>query len=191
MNMQPILSFAHSLINKAVSEGDSVIDATVGNGHDTVFLAKLVGESGHVFGFDVQETAIQNTTKRLQAEKVDHRVTLFHKGHETILDSIPETAHSTITGAIFNLGYLPHSDKNITTKPNTTIMAIEQILQMMQAGGIIVLVVYHGHEEGVIEKEQVLEYVQHLDQQVAHVLQYGFINQKNNPPFVIAIEKRK
>lgn len=190
MKLDGILPFARQLIEKAVSPGDCVIDATLGNGHDTLFLANLIGDSGMVYGFDIQEEAIFNTRKRLLNKQLADRITLFHKGHEHILTSIPESHHGKIKAAIFNLGYLPGGDKTIVTTPLTTISAIKQLLELMAPEGIIVLVIYHGHLEGAIEREELLQFVKELDQKAAHVLQYQFINQKNNPPFIIAIEKR-
>ncbi|KAB7705847.1 methyltransferase domain-containing protein [Bacillus aerolatus] len=190
MNIEGILPFARTLLEKVVTEGSAVVDATVGNGHDTVFLAKLVGESGHVFGFDIQEQALVNTTARLQEQGLSERVTLFAHGHEQAASSLPGDWHGRLTGAIFNLGYLPKGDKTIVTKPDTTIAAVEQILSMLTPGGIIVLVIYHGHGEGAAEKTELLSFAETLDQKKAHVLRYEFINQANNPPFIVAIEKR-
>jgi predicted methyltransferase len=191
MKLTQILPFARKLLETAVSPGDIVVDATLGNGHDTLFLAHLVGADGHVFGFDIQKDAIMSTANRLEEQKLLERVTLFQKGHEHIERSIPSSDHGKVTGAIFNLGYLPGGDKSIVTKPNTTISAIEQLLSIMAIEGVIVLVIYHGHPEGAVERDQLLQYVRKIDQQKAHVIQYGFINQNNHPPFIIAIEKRK
>lgn len=190
MNLDGILPFARKLLEKTVTDGSIAIDATLGNGNDTLFLAKLVGDNGHVFGFDVQELALANTKARLEEHQLSDRATLFSRGHEHVAASIPESFHGNVSGAIFNLGYLPKGDKSIVTKPDTTITAVEQIFSMLQSGGIIVLVIYHGHEEGAVEKEELLKYVATLDQQQAHVLQYQFINQANQPPFIVAIEKR-
>ncbi|MEH7334955.1 class I SAM-dependent methyltransferase [Neobacillus drentensis] len=190
MIMERILPFAKSLLKKAVQTGDAVVDATLGNGHDTLFLADLVGETGKVFGFDIQEEAIDTSKERLSAHGMLERVTLFHEGHEHLSEKIPPDYHGKITGAIFNLGYLPGSDKTIVTQPETTVAAIEQLMELMAPEGIIVLVIYHGHEEGAVERDSLLQYCQEIDQKTAHVLQYQFINQQNNPPFIVAIEKR-
>lgn len=190
MNLQRVLEFARTVLKNAVKPGDSVVDATIGNGHDTLFLAKLTGPDGHVYGFDIQDKAIEQTKERLEAENMLNRITLFQTGHEKLLTMIPANDQKNITGAIFNLGYLPRGDKSIVTKPDTTISAVEQLLKIMPTGGTIVLVVYHGHPEGAIERDSLLQYVENIDQEQAHVLQYGFINQKNNPPFIIAIEKK-
>ncbi|MCD4839529.1 16S rRNA (cytosine(1402)-N(4))-methyltransferase [Neobacillus sedimentimangrovi] len=190
MKMDRILPFARILLEKAVSPGDIAVDATLGNGHDTVFLAELVGDTGKVYGFDVQEQAVLATKQRLNDHNLMDRAILFHNGHEKVRELIPADQHGKVTGAIFNLGYLPGSDKTIVTQPETTISAIKQLLEIMAPEGIIVLVIYHGHEGGAIERDALLKYCQQLDQKKAHVLQYQFINQQNNPPFIVAIEKR-
>lgn len=189
MIVEGILPFARLLLQKTVSEKGYFVDATAGNGHDTLFLAQLAGD-GHVFAFDVQEQAIANTVSRLQDASLLHKATLFHSGHEQASSLIPEYVHGHVNAAIFNLGYLPKGDKTVITKPDTTISAIEQLFEMLKPGGIIVLVIYHGHAGGADERDAVTAYAASLDQQKAHVLQYGFINQANTPPFIVAIEKR-
>jgi tRNA A58 N-methylase Trm61 len=189
MKLERVLQFAKTLMEKSVCDGDIVVDATLGNGHDTVFLAKLVGETGRVYGFDVQEQAIQNSHSLLREHGLDKRAILFHKGHEHLLELVPSNYHGNVKAAIFNLGYLPGSDKSIVTMPRTTISAIEQLLKILSPEGVIVLVIYHGHPEGAVERDELMTYVQNIDQKQARVLLYQFLNQKNNPPFIVAIEK--
>jgi SAM-dependent methyltransferase len=190
MKLEGVLPFARTLLRTFCDDGDIVIDATCGNGNDTLFLSKLVGENGHVYAFDIQEQAIENSKQRLVDHHADHNVTFYHASHDELTTQLPSDLHTKITAAIFNLGYLPGSDKSITTTGSSTIGAIEQLLQLLKPEGVIILVIYHGHEEGKREKELVMSYVKQLDQKQAHVLQYEFINQKNDPPFVVAIEKR-
>jgi tRNA A58 N-methylase Trm61 len=189
MKLERVLSFAKTLLEKTISPGDIAIDATLGNGHDTLYLANLVGSNGKVYGFDIQEQAVSNSRERLCQNQMLERTVLFQQGHEQILELIPADHHGKITAAIFNLGYLPGSDKSIVTKPNTTISAVQQLLQIMAPGGMIVLVVYHGHPEGAKEKEELMSFVQNIDQKQARVLLYQFLNQQNHPPFIVAIEK--
>jgi predicted methyltransferase len=189
MKLERVLPFAKMLLEKAISPGDIAIDATLGNGHDTLFLAKLVGENGKVYGFDIQEQAVLNSRERLNQNHMLERTVLFQNGHEHIQSLVPIYHHGKITAAIFNLGYLPGSDKSVVTKPNTTISAVEQLLQIMAPGGMIVLVVYHGHHGGAQERDELMRFVQDIDQKQARVLLYQFLNQQNNPPFIVAIEK--
>ncbi|MBB6445774.1 tRNA (mnm(5)s(2)U34)-methyltransferase [Bacillus benzoevorans] len=190
MKLERILPFAKTLLAKAIKPGDAVVDGTLGNGHDAELLCELVGDSGQVFGFDIQETALRNSLKRIEKRDFTDRVTFYQRGHEHIKESIPPQYHGKITAAIFNLGYLPGGDKTLVTQPETTISAIEQLLSIMAPEGMIVLVIYHGHPEGAVERDILLQYAGSIDQKKAHVLQYRFINQINNPPFIMAIEKR-
>lgn len=189
MNVLGILPFARSLLENALKKGDIAVDCTIGNGHDTVFLANLVGNKGYVYGFDIQQDALIQTKQRLDKEQLDH-VTLFQCGHEQIANKLAEESLQKVKAAIFNLGYLPGGDKSIVTRGETTIQAIETLLDYMPKGGTIVLVIYHGHPEGQQEKRVIESYVTQIDQRKAHVLKYQFINQVNNPPFIIGIEKR-
>ena len=187
MKLKRVLPFAKQLLMSTVELGDTVVDATAGNGHDTLFLAELVGEHGHVYAFDIQTEAIQATTKRLEEANKLEIATLIQDGHENLHLYIQQE----VSAAIFNLGYLPGSKHEIITRGDSTKQAIESLLQLLKVGGIIVLVVYHGHQGGKEEKDLIIEYVQSLSQSFVHVLSYQFLNQQNDPPFIIAIEKMK
>lgn len=182
------LSYSHSLLKRTIINGDYVIDATVGNGGDTVLLAKLVGKKGHVFGFDIQSQAIKTTKEKLILTSLLEQVTLYNEGHENLDLFIPKT--SEIAAAVFNLGYLPKGDKQIITKGETTIQAVKSILPRLRKGGLLILTVYSGHPGGDLEKEAILTFSKKLSQDLYSVLYYGFINQKNSPPFLIVIEKK-
>ncbi|WP_100373831.1 class I SAM-dependent methyltransferase [Bacillus sp. FJAT-45037] len=190
MKLLGVLPFARFLLERSLEPADVAIDCTAGNGHDTLFLANLVGERGHVYSVDVQDEAIQQTHNRLIEAGLRDRVTLKKVGHEHVTDLISSYQHKKVKGAIFNLGYLPGGDKSIVTHASTTIQAVESLLAIMPKGGVIVLVIYHGHEEGALERDGVMNYVTSLDQKKVHVLNYSFINQANQPPFIVAIEKR-
>jgi 16S rRNA C1402 N4-methylase RsmH len=187
VKLQRVLQYAQTLLSEAIEKGEVAVDATAGNGHDTLFLAELVGENGHVFSFDIQQQAIEATKNRLADQGVLNRVSVILDGHE----HISKYVHQEIAGAIFNLGYLPGADHQVVTKGNTTIQAIEQLLHLLKVGGILVMVVYHGHDGGKVERDEILGFVSTLPQKYIHVLRYEFINQKNSPPFIIALEKVK
>lgn len=188
MGLMRVLPFAKHLLREHVMPGTVAIDMTAGNGHDTLFLAELVGD-GHVYAFDVQEEAVTATRQRLEEAGISERVSVIHDSHHTVR-TVVENETRPITAAVFNLGYLPGSDKTVTTTGETTIDALRQLQDVMAIGGVIVVVIYHGHDSGKVERDEVLAYVESLDQKQAGVLRYGFINQVNHPPFIIAIEKR-
>lgn len=187
--LQGIIPYAHHLLETTITNGDIVVDATCGNGHDTLKLASLVGDTGHIYAFDIQAQAIDATRTRLESHNYQ-QVTYIQDSHAKINEYIPEEYLGKLGGAIFNLGYLPRSDKEIITTSVSTIPAIDQLLAFIQKGRLIILVIYYGHEGGQAEKAAVLNYVQGLDQKDFAVLQYQFMNQKNNPPFLVAIQKR-
>lgn len=187
--LKGIIPYAHHLLDNSIENGDIVVDATCGNGNDTLFLASLVGDSGQVYAFDIQEQAI-NTTRELLEKHNYKNVTYIQDSHANVNSYLSDVHLRKIGGAIFNLGYLPRSDKQIITTSESTLPAVSTLLDHLQSKRFVILVVYHGHDGGKEEKNAVLEYVQALDQKQYAVLQYQFINQQNNPPFVIAIQKK-
>ena len=170
-----------------INEGDVVIDATMGNGYDTKYLAEKVGESGFVYSFDIQEEALKSTKKRLEKSDLLNRVQLILDGHENIENYVKDE----VACVIFNLGYLPRADHNIITKPETTLKALKSSLKLLKPHGVVSLAIYTGHEGGMEERNSVYEYVKSLDQNEFNVLESKFINQINNPPQLILIEKKK
>ncbi|QQK77417.1 class I SAM-dependent methyltransferase [Salicibibacter cibarius] len=189
MALYGVIPFAHHLLEKTVTRGDTVVDATTGNGHDTVFLANQVGAFGCVVGFDIQYKAIQNTRNRLKNEQLDTNVELIEDSHASIEETLKRKGYAAPKAAIFNLGYLPGSDKSLTTNSESTITAINQLLNIMPSKGLIALVIYHGHEEGKKERDALLSFTSSLDQDKVLVARYEFSNRNNHPPFLLALEK--
>ncbi len=184
MTIQRVLPFTKLLLEQTVAAGDTVIDATAGNGNDTYFLAGLTGETGKVYAFDIQHQAIEATRKRTESFS---NVELVHDSHSRISQYVD----GPIAAAVFNLGYLPKGDHAIITKSQSTLQALEQSLERLKVGGLVLVVIYSGHEGGIDERDAVLEYVEQLPQQSFDVLKYAFINQQHSPPFLVAIEKKK
>jgi predicted methyltransferase len=178
MLLKNSLNISHELVSNVVKTGDIVVDATMGNGNDTLFLANLVGDTGKVFAFDVQKLALDNTNKRLSdAGLLD--------GHQNISKYVPQG----IKAVMFNLGYLPKGDHNIGTKAETTIAAIESCLELLCKEGIVMLVIYYGGDSGFDERDAVMEYFKTLDCKKYTVLVQNFVNQVNCPPIAVCIEK--
>jgi len=155
------LAISHEIIKKTVKQGDTVVDATMGNGNDTLLLASLVGKNGKVYSFDIQETALRNTAKKLKEAGVSDIVELICNGHENIDAYVPKG----IRAVMFNLGYLPKGDHSIGTKACTTIEALKKSMELLMEGGIITIVIYYGGDSGFEEKEAVLEYIRTIDWQ--------------------------
>lgn len=185
-HLTQVTELAKSFMSMALKEGDTAVDATMGNGNDTLFLAKTVGEQGKVICFDVQEQAIKNTRNLLEQNKLCERIQLVQDGHENIDQYITDE----IAGVMFNLGYLPKGDHRIITRPETTIAAIDKSLNLLRRNGIVTIIIYYGHLGGQMEKEKVLDYVKMLNQNEFHVSKLEFINQSNEPPILVTILKK-
>lgn len=173
-------------IDKIVNPGDTVIDATMGNGYDTLYLAKLVGNAGKVYAFDVQEEALKSTKKKVERDNLQGYVELILDGHENMDKYVKEE----VSCILFNLGYLPRAKHNIITKPETTLQALEKSLNLLKPNGVISVAIYTGHEGGMDEKNEVCQYLNNLDQNYYNVLHMNFTNQVNNPPELILVEKK-
>lgn len=179
--MKRPLAFSHDFLAEVLDDQSVALDATMGNGNDTVFLAK---RSQKVYAFDIQEKALKKTSHRLVEQGLDN-AELILDGHENLDQYVAEP----LRAAMFNLGYLPSADKAIMTKPQTTIQAIQKVLERLEVGGRLAIMVYPGHAGGDVEKDSVLEFVSHLDQKLVTVMLYQAINQINNPPLLIMLEK--
>ncbi|HPD00460.1 MAG TPA: class I SAM-dependent methyltransferase [Acetivibrio sp.] len=179
------LGQSHDYIRLFVIEGDTVVDATCGNGNDTAFLAGLVGEKGKVYSFDIQDRALCNAKKRIDELGLTKRVELIKDGHE----NMDKYVNMPVKAVMFNLGYLPGGDHKIGTKPQTTIQAIKKAMNLLIKGGVIVIVIYYGGDSGFEEKERVLEFLTGIDQKEYIVMKNEFINQANCPPILVCIEK--
>jgi tRNA A58 N-methylase Trm61 len=167
------------------------VDATVGQGHDTLILAELVGLDGKVFGFDFQEVAISIARDRVYSKlSADHSVTWVHGSHEFMLEAIPTDWLGQVSAVMFNLGYLPGFDHKVTTNPQSTLAGLNAATRLLQKGGIITIVVYTGHEGAQEEADAVEKWAALLPQKQFNVLSYQFINQVNHPPFLLVVEKK-
>lgn len=175
------------IISNHVKEGFNVLDCTVGNGNDTVFLADLIGDTGKVYGFDIQDQALEITRGKLAKKKLEDRVQLIKDSHENIDMYIEEK----LDLIIFNLGYLPGGDKSIITKRESTLISINKSLNLLNRNGIILITCYTGHIGGLDEKNAVEDFLKRLDQKYYNVLKYDFINQINSPPILYGVEKNK
>lgn len=186
MNFYKILELSHQLIRERVKTGDIVIDATLGRGKDTVFLANLVGDNGKVYGFDIQKEAIDSTRKILEEEQIIDRVEIIFDSHEKLKVYIDKP----VKAVMFNLGYLPSGNKDIITKDTSSIKAIKAALNLLEDDGIITVVVYIEHDDG-LESRGINDFLTTLPQNEVSVIKYQFINQINYPSYLVAIEKVK
>ncbi len=183
-------NLAMELTLKYIQEGDYVIDATCGNGHDTLALAKAVGSDGDVLAMDLQREAL-DASKALMAENKIQNVcfaqTNFRELSKFSSFAFPDRRPSAV---MFNLGYLPGGDKNLTTNAEDSLLAIYHALDLIKPNGVVTVVLYSGHEEGAREKDAILEFVKQLPAQDYHVVYAQMYNQTKNPPEVVWVTKK-
>ena len=178
---------AADILRRAIEPGDTVVDATMGNGHDTLFLCGLVGEGGRVYAFDVQPQAVENTRQRLKEAGVEERALLFCLGHE----HMAEKAEGPVAAVVFNLGWLPGGDHSVTTHWETTRQAVDSALALLEPLGVLVICAYPGHPEGDRERAALTEYLSALPPQRFNVLHHRFLNAGPGAPECFAVQKQK
>lgn len=171
-------------INTYIKPGDVAVDATAGNGNDTLKLCRSVTESGKVYAFDIQEFALCETKKKLEKENFAN-AKLICDSHSNMDKHITEK----VDCVVFNLGYLPGGDHSLQTRYTTTIEAIEKSLCLLKESGFISVTVYYGKNSGTEEKEMVLEYLKNLNHKLYTVTLHDFFNRPNNPPLTAIITK--
>ena len=186
--MFKIVEFSHILINEYIKnfkhDDMEFIDATCGRGNDTIYMANLLKDFGHVYSYDIQEEAISYTKQALIENNIDN-VTLKLQSHEFIDED-------TIDLVIFNLGYLPNGDKTITTKKETTLNSLKKVINRicLNPDMLIIVVLYPGHEEGKLESELVDKYLFSLPSKDYLISKYQNYN-RPTAPFILTISKNK
>ena len=182
--MFQLLDIAKNFLSQVQIRTDGVLaDFTMGNGYDTLYLCSLV-PNGTVYAFDIQEDALINTRKRLDEAGVLAKAVLIHDSHENAKKYID----TQIDAGMFNLGYLPGGDKSIHTMHKSTLVAVEDAISMLKKGGVLVISVYPGHEEGRIEADKLIEMLSEYDKKLYSVSRIHIVNSPD-APFVIAVEK--
>lgn len=173
---------AHLLLSDIVRKGDTVVDATCGNGHDTIFLAALVGEEGRVIAYDIQEAAIRETAALAKHAGFAERITLHHKSHAKMAENLePES----VRAVVFNLGYLPGEDHALTTVADETLKALEAATQVIAPAGGLSVVCYPGHDTGAIEAEAVEKWFSALPVNGWRVAKYSMLGTQKPAPFLL------
>lgn len=179
--MLDLLELHKEFICRHLKAGDTAADFTMGNGHDTEFLSKRVGESGKVYAFDIQEAAVKSTRESLKRAGCPENYTLICDSHHKALEYIKEP----IKAGMFNLGYLPGGDKRITTMRETTMPAVRAAIELLAPDGILNVAVYPGHEEGDAEGKMLTEYLSTLDRRKICVTQIKILNSPTSPYFMV------
>jgi SAM-dependent methyltransferase len=165
-------------------ENLNFLDLTCGNGYDTLFLSNLAGAEGRVTGLDIQDEAVERTKKLLKENRRFNNYTIIRDSHEFIENYIRDK----IDAAVYNLGYLPLSKKDITTKPETTIRSLNSLLPYLKDSGRIYITAYITHDKGY-EIYKISDYLTHLDKRLYNCIRINLINKDNTPPELLIIEQ--
>ena len=180
--MVDLVGLHKHLLLEHIGEGDVVVDFTMGNGNDTLFLSRTVGERGKVYAFDIQEEALASTRAHLIAEGAPENYELICASHHRVREFVNEP----IKAGIFNLGYLPRSGKkSVTTMRKTTFPAVEAALELLAPDGVLIVAIYPGHEEGALEGEMLREYFSTLSRFRICASEFHILNSPTSPYFYL------
>ena len=183
----PLLTeLVHDILREVLRAGDVAIDATAGNGHDTLFLAKRVGHAGKVLAFDVQPQALDSARAMLEYWGFSN-VELICRDHARLAEGLPDESIAAIT---FNLGYLPSGDKSIITRPASTLTALEKGLGLLRLGGILTVLAYRGHPGGRQEAAAVETLLKRLGAGEYEFRRFGTVGNDESSPVLFVVIRR-
>lgn len=177
---------AQILLRNSIGEGDTVIDGTAGNGHDTIFLAECVGSHGRVLAFDIQEQAIHSAKAAVMASNFGDRVEFHQLSHARMAEKVER---GSVTAIMFNLGYLPGEDHHFTTQTKETLTALVIAADLLKPGGVLSVVCYPGHPEGAVEAAQVETWAASQAALGWRTAKYAMIGTLQPAPFLIFSRK--
>ncbi|WP_290771718.1 class I SAM-dependent methyltransferase [Anaerofustis sp.] len=172
-------------IDSKVKPGDVVLDLTMGNGNDTLYLSGKVGQKGKVYAFDIQKEALKNTKALLKEKALYDNTVLILDSHINLLEYVKEK----VSFAVYNLGYLPKGDKSITTKKEDTLLSIKRTLSVLDYDGTVCICAYVGHEGGMEEYKGIVDYCKELDKKSFNIVNINHLNRRETSPVMILIEK--
>lgn len=175
----PITEWCADFIKNQVQPGDICIDATMGNGNDTLLLSRLCQDNGHVYAFDIQEQALNHTLAFLKKENAPENYTLLLQSHETIDHYCQPETVSCIT---YNFGYLPGGDHAKSTQAASSLRSLDLALTLLKKGGILSLCIYSGGDTGFEERDAILNWLKNLPSKKYLVIKTDFYNRPNHPP---------
>ncbi|HLB52765.1 MAG TPA: class I SAM-dependent methyltransferase [Chlamydiales bacterium] len=181
----PHLAYTHFLWKALIAPGDIAIDATCGNGHDALFLAKLPLKK--LYAIDLQEIAIENTRCSLErhlSPEEKAKVDINQMSHENLDHLLLEGQVKLI---VYNLGYLPGSNKKVKTLKESTLISLKKSLLLLAKGGALSITCYPNHEEGKEEETAILEWAKDLPASSWEVRYHRWINRPPLSPSVLFI----
>lgn len=186
MKNYQITEWCSHFISQQVQPGDLCIDATMGNGNDTLLLSRLCGSTGKVLAFDIQEQALNATRERLDTANAPDNYTLLLESHANMAQYAEPGSVNCI---VFNFGYLPGGNHALATRGETSVQALSQALILLKKGGMISLCIYSGGDSGFEERDQILAWLKQLDSHKYLVIKSEYYNRPNHPPIPVLVIK--
>lgn len=182
-----LLEYAHEIVRSHLKPGDLAVDATLGNGHDMLFLTRCVGQQGRVFGFDIQTNAIDTARQRLQDAGIEAGAyCLLSDSHANMARYV----FGEVRAVMFNLGYLPGGDKSIITRPGTTLQALSVAMELLGSGGILTVMCYPGHDGGNEESGLVTDWLVRMAPASGELRGYCRAGASASAPFLWVMTKK-
>ena len=203
-----LIQFGQASIKKALedcaadADGGSLlaVDATCGNGHDSLFLAKTLyelgaGGTGRLIALDIQQQALDNARQLLAAHGVDRLAAFLLQSHADlgpILENWQNRndTHARPAAVMYNLGYLPGSDKQIITLSQSTLTSLETATENLGPKGLISIHAYGGHPGGFQELEAVDAWCANLSPTDWTVARYSMHNKPRKPEALFLLQRR-
>lgn len=173
-----ITDLSHHIVKEFGRSYNIAIDATLGNGGDCDFLSESFEK---VYAFDIQEAAVEQYKLKNKSN-----VEVIKDSHSNMKEYIKDA----VDVIMFNLGFLPGGDKTITTKTETTLIAIKDSLELLKSGGLLLIAVYVGHEEGEKEGKELMDFLSKLSKAQYGVMLHKVINRSSQAPYLLVIEKK-
>lgn len=179
--MKKIVDISHDILKEVIHK-ETAVDFTLGNGYDTLFFYEIGFKN--IYAFDIQKESLLSAYKLLSEKAVnDEHIKLIHDGHEHMDQYV-----NGFDAGIFNFGYLPGSTNETTTMLETSIEAVDKAIDKLNRKGILVLILYPGHEEGNKESKYFDEFVSKLESKKFSTCKIQLPN-KRNAPYIMVIEK--
>ncbi|KAF0852737.1 mitochondrial putative rRNA methylase YtqB [Andalucia godoyi] len=187
------LPFVHALWEKAVRPGCTAVDATCGNGKDTLCMYQMLSrtQDSHVVAMDIQQQAIEATSRTIEtfvqhgAVQYRPRLTMLRASHEEFPAFLTTEEVALV---VYNLGYLPGTDKSVTTMTDSTLRSLSNALKLVRNQGLVCVTCYPGHPEGRLEEKAVCNFTSSLDYNAFDTVWFKRLN-KDTAPSVVVIEK--
>ncbi len=177
------IEVVHRLLLDRLKTAETIVDATAGNGGDTLFLAENSKLEARIYAFDIQKEALD--TAKVQTKQYEAKIQFILADHAKINEHVA----GQIDVGIFNLGYLPGGSHGVTTQEQSTLLAVQDVLEKLSLNGLLAIVAYPGHEEGCKEQAALEGALRKLPCRDFTVGCYKMINHKAAAPLLYLIEK--